>query len=83
MNNEDIYNAWKKKKRQVEIRENFTDSVMNQIYQYEQNKRKSLFDVQSLIELMSAHTLAKAGLILTGGIVGFIRVVLMFRMVLG
>jgi len=82
MNNEDIYNAWKEKKRQVEIRENFTDSVMNQICQYEQNKRKSLFDVQGLIELMSAHTLAKAGLILTGGIVGFIRVVLMFRMVL-
>ena len=82
MNNEDIYNAWKKKKRRVEIRENFTDSVMNQICQYEQNKRKSLFDVQSLVEFMSAHTLAKAGLILTGGIVGFIRVVLMFRMVL-
>ncbi|MHC4087943.1 MAG: hypothetical protein ACYSU3_23310 [Planctomycetota bacterium] len=82
MNNEDIYNAWKKKKCQVEIRENFTDNVMTQICQYEQNKRKSLFDVQSLIELVSAHTLAKAGLILTGGIVGFIRVVLMFRMVL-
>jgi len=31
---------------------------------------------------MSAHTLAKAGLILTGGVVGFIRVVLMIRMVL-
>jgi hypothetical protein len=40
MNNEDIYNAWKKKKRQVEISEDFTDSVMNQIRQYEQNKRK-------------------------------------------
>ena len=82
MNNEDIYNAWKKKKHQVEISEDFTDSVMNQIRQYEQNKRKSLFNVQSLIELISAHTLAKAGLILTGGVVGFIRVILMFRMVL-
>ena len=82
MNNEDIYNTWKEKKHQVEISESFTDSVMNQIRRYEQKKRKSLFDVQSLIELMSAHTLAKAGLILTGGVVGFIRVVLMFRMVL-
>ena len=82
MNNEDIYNAWKKKKRQVEIRENFTDNVMNQICQYEQKKRKSLFDTQSLIELISAHTLAKAGLILTGGVVGFIRVILMISMVL-
>lgn len=82
MNNEDIYNAWKKKKHQVEISEDFTDSVMNQIRRYEQNKRKSLFDVQSLIELMSAHTLAKAGLILTGGVVGFIRVVFVVTMVL-
>ena len=82
MKTEETYNAWKEKKRQVEIRENFTDEVMTQICQYEQNKRKSLFHVQSLIELMSAHTLPKAGLILTGGVVGFIRVVLMFRMVL-
>jgi len=82
MNNEDIYNAWKEKKRQVEIRENFADEVMTQICQYEQNKRKSLFDVQSLIELMSAHALAKAGLILTGGVIGFIRVVFVVTMVL-
>lgn len=82
MKTEEIYNAWKEKKRQVEIRENFTDNMMTQICQYEQNKRKSLFDVQSLIELMSAHTLAKAGLILTGGVVGFIRVILMISMVL-
>ena len=82
MNNEDIYNAWKGKKHQVEISESFTDSVMNQIRRYEQNKRKSLFNVQSLIELMSAHTLAKAGLILTGGVVGFIRVVFVVTMVL-
>jgi hypothetical protein len=82
MKTEEIYNAWKEKKRQVDVRENFTDNVMTQICQYEQNKRKSLFDVQSLIELMSAHTLAKAGLILTGGVVGFIRVILMISMVL-
>lgn len=82
MNNEDIYNAWKEKKRKVETRENFTNEVMTQIRQYEQNKRKSLFNVQSLIELMSAHTLTKAGLILTGGVVGFIRVVLVVTMVL-
>ena len=82
MNNKDIYNAWKEKKHQVEISESFTDSVMNQIRRYEQKKRKSLFDVQSLIELMSTHTLAKIGLILTGGVVGFIRVVFVVTMVL-
>ncbi|GAG26805.1 unnamed protein product [marine sediment metagenome] len=82
MKTEEIYNTWKEQKSQIEVGKGFSDKVMSQIHQYEQNKRKSLFDVQSLIELMSAHTLAKAGLILTGGVVGFIRVVLMFRMVL-
>jgi len=82
MKTEEIYNTWKEQKSQIEVDKGFSDKVMNQICQYEQNKRKSLFDVQSLIELMSAHTLAKAGLILTGGVVGFIRVVFVVTMVL-
>ncbi len=83
MKTEELYNTWKEQKSQIEVGKGFSDKVMKQICQYEQNKRKSFFDVQSLIELMSAHTLAKAGLILTGGVVGFIRLALMFRMVLG
>jgi len=82
MKTEEIYNTWKEQKSQVEVGKGFSDKVMNQIRRYEQNKRKSLFDVQSLIEFMSAHTLAKAGLILTGGVVGFIRVVFVVTMVL-
>ena len=82
MNNEKIYDAWKENKRKVEIRENFTDEVMTQIRQYEQNKLKSLFNLHRLIELMSAHMLAKAGLILTAGVVGLIRVVLVVTLVL-
>ena len=82
MKTEEIYNTWKEQKSQIEVDKGFSDKVMNQICQYEQNKRKSLFDVQSLIELMSAHALAKAGLILTGGVVGFIRVVFVVTMVL-
>ena len=82
MKTEEIYNTWKEQKSQVEVGKGFSDKVMNQICQYEQNKCKSLFDMQSLIELMSAHMLAKAGLILTGGVVGFIRVVFVVTMVL-
>ncbi len=81
MKTEEIYNTWKKQKNQIEVSKSFSGKVMNRIYQYEQNKCKSLFNVQSLIELMSAHTLAKAGLILTGGVVGFIRVVFVVTMV--
>jgi len=82
MKTEEIYNTWKEQKKQIEVSKSFSGKVMNRIYQYERNKCKSLFNAQSLIELMSAHTLAKAGLILTGGVVGFIRVVFVVTMVL-
>jgi len=82
MKTEEIYNTWKEQKSQIEVGKGFSDKVMNQICRYEQNKRKSLFDMQSLIEFMSAHTLVRAGLILTGGVVGFIRVVFVVTMVL-
>ncbi len=82
MKTEEIYNTWKEQKSQIEVGKGFSDKVMNQIRRYEQKKRKSLFNVHSFIELMSAHTLAKAGLILTGGVVGFIRVVFVVTMVL-
>ncbi|MHC4691180.1 MAG: hypothetical protein ACYS67_00465 [Planctomycetota bacterium] len=82
MKTEEIYNAWKEQKSQIEVGKGFSDKVMTQICQYEQKKHKSLFDMQSLVELISAHMLAKAGLILAGGVVGFIRVIFMISMVL-
>ena len=82
MKTEEIYNAWKEQKKQIDVDKGFSDKAISRIYQYEQKKRKSLVDVQGLIELMSAHTLAKAGLILTGGIVGFIRIVFVVNMII-
>ena len=82
MKTEEIYNTWKEQKSQIEVGKGFSDKVMTQIYQYEQKRRESLFDMQSLVELISAHMLAKAGLILAGGVVGFIRVIFMISMVL-
>lgn len=75
MKSEEVYNSWKEEKSQVDIRENFTDEVMNQIYQYERDKRKPLFDAQRLVELISAHPLAKVGLVAAGAVAGVVRVV--------
>ncbi len=74
MKSEEIYNAWKERKSQIDIRENFADEVMNQIYQYECDKRKPLFDGQRLIELISAHPFAKAGVVVAGVVTGFVRI---------
>ena len=74
MKSEEIYNAWKERKSQIDIRESFADEVMNQVCQYERGKRKPLFDGQRLIELISAHRFAKAGVVAAGVVTGLVRV---------
>jgi len=74
MKSEEVYDTWKEEKSQIDIRQDFADEVMNQVYQYARKKTKRLLDVQWLIDLISAHPLAKAGLIAAGAIAGFVRV---------
>jgi len=75
MKSEEIYNAWKESKSRIDVRENFTDDVMNRIYRYERNRKKPLFDVQRLLELISAHRLVKAGVITAGAVTGLVRII--------
>ena len=74
MKSEDIYNTWKERKSQIDLRDNFADEVMNQIFQYERDKRRPLFDVQRLIELISAHRFAKAGVVTASVVAGLARI---------
>ena len=74
MKSEEIYDAWKGRKSQIDLRGNFADEVMNQIYQYERDKGRPLFDVQRLIELISAHQFVKAGVVTAGVVAGLVRI---------
>jgi len=74
MKSEEIYNAWKERKSQIDIRENFSDELMNRIYRYESEKRKPLFDGRRLIELISAHRFVKAGVVTAGAVTGLVRI---------
>ncbi len=74
MKSEEIYNAWKERKSQIDIRENFADELMNRIYRYEQKKRTPLLDGPRLIELISAHRFVKAAVITAGAMAGFVRI---------
>jgi len=75
MKSEEIYDAWKKSKSQIDLQENFADEVMNQIYQYERDKGRPLFDVQRLIELISEHRFVKAGVVTAGVVAGLVRII--------
>ena len=82
MKSEEIYNAWKQQKSQIDVRENFANEIINRIYQYEQKKRAPFFDTQWLVDLISAHPLAKAGLIAAGAVTGLVRLVFMIIVIL-
>ena len=82
MKSEEIINSWKNQKDQIEIGEDFSRTVMNQIYKYEQNKRKPLFDIQRFVEFISIHPLAKAALVAAGAMAGFLRLVSMIIVIL-
>jgi hypothetical protein len=81
MDRKKLYGQWIEKKSQVEVKESFPDKVMNQIYQYEQ--RPKWFDMQRLIEIISAHTVLKDSMVVIGAIIGFIRILYMIMMFLG
>lgn len=82
MKTEEVINNWNEQRSRIEVGENFAEDVMNQIYQYERLKRKPLFDVQQLLEFISVHPLAKAGLIAAGVLAGFVRLVFMIIVIL-
>ncbi len=78
MKSEEIYKAWKERKSQIDIRENFADEVMNQIYRYEREKRKPLCNGHRLIELISTRPLGKAAVVTAGAVIGLIRIMFVF-----
>jgi hypothetical protein len=80
MDKKKLYELWIEKKRDVETNESFPDKVMNRIYQYDQ--RPKWFDIQRLIDVISAHTIIKNGLVVIGALIGFVRVMYMILMIL-
>ncbi|MHC4624202.1 MAG: hypothetical protein ACYS4W_09905 [Planctomycetota bacterium] len=74
MKAEEIYRDWQAQKRETEVSPVFSDRVMSRIGRYEQEKRRWPFDVQQLVELISARPLAKVVLLGTGAVIGLIRI---------
>ncbi len=82
MKTEEIINRWKEQRNQIDVGQNFTDNVMNRVYQYEQKKRSFLFNLQPLVETVSAHPLMQAAMFAVGALVGFVRLALMLHVLL-
>jgi hypothetical protein len=82
MKDKEVYESWRQEKRQIDVSKNFTDQVMNQVYQLEQNKKIKLLKIERLIELISFHPLAKTGLVAVGAVTGIVRLIIMINAIL-
>ena len=82
MKDREIYESWKQEKHQIEVSQNFTDQVMNQVYKLEQSRKSPLLKTERLIELISFHPLAKTGLVAAGAVTGIVRLIIMINTIL-
>jgi hypothetical protein len=82
MKKNEVYESWRQEKLQIEVSQNFTDRVMNQVCWWEQSRKSSPFTTEKLIELISFHPLAKFGLIAAGAITGIVRLIIMILAIL-
>jgi len=82
MKDHEVYESWKQEKRQINPSQNFTDLVMNQVYQWEQSRKSPQAIIERLIELITFHPIAKIGLVAAGAVTGIIRLVIMIQAIL-
>lgn len=77
MKSDGIYESWRQEKRHIKVSQDFTDQVMDEIYQLGQNRNITQMKMNRLIELISFHPLAKTGLVAAGAVIGIVRVIVM------
>ena len=82
MKDNEVYESWKQEKRQIDISQNFTGEVMDQINAWEQSRNFRRFNVARFVELISFHPLAKTGLVAVGAATGIVRLIIMIHTIL-
>ena len=83
MKEHELYKSWKEEKHRIDPSQNFTDNVMDQVYQWEQSRKSPRIIIERLVELISFHPLAKIGLVAIGAVVGAVRLIIMIQTILG
>ena len=82
MKENEVYESWRQKKRQIDVSQNFTDRVMNKVYQWDKSRNVYQLTIERLIELISFHPLAKTGLVAAGAATGIVRLIIMIQAIL-
>lgn len=79
---DDSYRNWKARRSAVAPRHDFSDRVMDRIYQDVEQRGADLRPPGALVARVSRHWLARVGLVAAGVAFGFVRLVVMARLIL-
>jgi len=79
MKTQEILKLWTDTKLQIGPERDFSSKVMSRIYEYDRQRRKSLFDISRLVEIVTSNPLAKAAMIIGGVAIGVLRIVFLLR----
>jgi len=82
MKKNEVYESWRQEKSQIDIGQNFTGEVMDQINAWEQSRNFRWFNVARFVELISFHPLAKTGFVAAGAVTGIVRLIIMVHTIL-
>lgn len=84
MNNNDLYQSWLEKKKNVGPRADFSKNITTRILQYEQKKHtpKSRWEISEWLEWISLRPVMQTALITAGFIAGAVRLVLTLKIIL-
>ena len=77
-----VYESWRQEKHQIDVSQNFTEQVMNKVYQLEQSRNLTQSKMESIIALISFNPLAKFGLVAAGAATGIVRLIIMINSIL-
>jgi hypothetical protein len=86
MNNNDPYQSWLEKNRNIEVSPDFSCEVMSRIYRYEQERGEGTARKPDLLhgwlEWISLHPAARAALIVAGLLLGVARLIASLQIIL-
>jgi len=81
MNRQELFEAWKRRKEQIEVRRGFSDEVMMRLRE-SRATGETPDRISALLRQMAAHPWARAAMIAIGMSIGLARILMTVQLIL-
>ncbi|UCC97786.1 MAG: hypothetical protein JSW66_18320 [Phycisphaerales bacterium] len=82
MKPQQVYDRWKRQKREIDVKPGFADEAMNRIHTWERERRSRVLSIERLVELVSLHPAVKTAFVAAGAMTGVVRLIIMVIVIL-